>query len=302
MLAVMSLWLTGCANMVADRLLAFDSLEVSAEDQQQLIKDGFKTGRFCYQSQCLAYLEGQPIKANKLNAEWEIFGKLFQLNLKREQVTSQQGTVVMIHGYRMNKETMAVNALYWRFLGYRVLLPDLQGHGGATDEFSFGVRDGELLDAWLNRHNPKQPLLVIGNSMGAIAAVNLVKRRDDVSGLILQAPMMGLGDSLVAFPKPWYLSWVPEGDLRQGAQLALARLQLEESQVDATAQLSSLTLPILVLASDGDDVSPYAKAAPLSSDQVQVVNLPGLLHPQVGIIGNDEHQLLQGWLQTAIKL
>jgi hypothetical protein len=49
------------------------------------------------------------------------------MQLTREHLpTSLHGTVLFLHGLRTSKEFMVFNALYFRFLGFRVIVPDLQ--------------------------------------------------------------------------------------------------------------------------------------------------------------------------------
>ncbi|USD37783.1 MULTISPECIES: alpha/beta hydrolase [Ferrimonas] len=290
--------LCGCSTMVAKRITDFDSVTLAPSQRQELAQQGFNDGRFCLQGRCLHYLTGKPLHSTRLRSSLQIDGHESQLLLSRDQLPRRVGTVVLLHGFRMTKELMSANGLYWRFLGYRVLIPDLPGHGGSHSDFSFGTQDGRLLSAWLDDQSQlTYPLYLFGNSMGAVAAAHLAAARNDVSGLILQAPMLGLEQSVLNFPRPWYLGWIPDDSMRQGARQALTTLSLQESQLDIRQLLPELALPTLIFASDGDAVSPYAELQPLRSNRIKVVNVPNLTHPQLALIGNAEHRQIQAWLQ-----
>ncbi len=54
-----------------------------------------------------------------------------------------QGTYVLIHGFRTNKASLFFIAESMRFAGFDVVMVDLFGHGGSQGEFTFsGKPDG----------------------------------------------------------------------------------------------------------------------------------------------------------------
>lgn len=89
--------------------------------------------------------------------------------------------VVLCHGLAAAGEQLAVDAAYFAGLGYRVLVPDLRGHGRSgrpaamrAEGFSIAVMADDLL-AVLD-HAGVGPVHWVGNSLGGILALQLLAR------------------------------------------------------------------------------------------------------------------------------
>lgn len=87
-----------------------------------------------------------------------------------------RGTLFLLHGYGLNKETMVPWGLVLAESGYRVVLVDLRGHGHSTgDRIYFGGIERtdlvQCLDTLEQRHVCEGPVGVLGISYGAVLAL-----------------------------------------------------------------------------------------------------------------------------------
>ena len=87
-----------------------------------------------------------------------------------------RGTVFLLHGYGLNKETMMPWALVLAKAGYQVVLVDLRGHGHSTgDHIYFGGFERtdlvQCLDVLIQRHVCTEPVGALGISYGAVLAL-----------------------------------------------------------------------------------------------------------------------------------
>ncbi len=82
---------------------------------------------------------------------------------------------ICLHGYRENREAVAVFARHYWEQGFSVLLPDLRGHGKSGGNYAtMGARDSEDLILWTNwilERIPDAEILIHGTSMGAASAL-----------------------------------------------------------------------------------------------------------------------------------
>lgn len=80
-------------------------------------------------------------------------------------------TVIILHGYMNNKDTMGPYAAMFHQLGYNTLLPDARGHGQSQGNYvGYGWREKVDVRKWVQKviqHNGKDSKIVIfGVSMG----------------------------------------------------------------------------------------------------------------------------------------
>jgi pimeloyl-ACP methyl ester carboxylesterase len=95
-----------------------------------------------------------------------------------------RGTLVLLHGWGMRKESLLVTAERFCAAGLRCLVPDLPGHGeNPAPATSFGERDSEralparaLADAAARFHFSPRPAALWGLSMGGAYALRAAER------------------------------------------------------------------------------------------------------------------------------
>ena len=224
-----------------------------------------------------------------------------------------------------------------RAAGYRVACTDLRGHGDSSATFpSYG--DGDTADDVIALIGELGgPAVVVGNSMGAGAAVLAAARRPElVSGLVLVGPFVR--DPVVstlqrillraAMARPWAaLSWkayLPKlyagrrpddfgtyrgevvASLRRPGYAKAFSLTTRTSHAPAQARLAEVTAPVLVVMGEQDPDFPdpageahwIARALPQAT--AQVVMVPGAGHyPQSQQPGVTAAAVLR-FLETAI--
>ena len=88
-------------------------------------------------------------------------------------------TVVFLHGATLDHRAWhpQTDALRRRF---RVVAPDLRGHGSSTGRFDFDTAVQDVLA--LLDHLPGPPVVLVGLSLGANIAQEVIRRRPDLVG------------------------------------------------------------------------------------------------------------------------
>jgi len=303
------LGLSACSSMVGYYLSGQESYDPAlVTSEQELNNQGFSSHQYCSTERqiCIGYLSAKALpQAKKLKSTIGVDEEAEQtevsLLLKREDTPAfSQGTVILIHGFRISKEFMAATALYFRFLGYDVLMPDLLGHGDSGGAPGFGVKDVPVLNEWLDQVKPvSKPLFLLGNSMGAVTATALSQIRNDIQGLMLMAPMPVFDQAVVNYAGQSSLSYIlPEESLRQGARRALDNAGVTLQQTDIKPGLSQLDLPVLLLVSEQDMVSPSRHFEDLSVSNLQRITSMKRGHRGMLLLDNEQHQQLLPWLRA----
>lgn len=115
----------------------------------------------------------------------------------------EKATVLLLHGWAGTAE------LNWSHVyaplvaaGYRVLAPDLAGHGHGARDVVFTIEGAADAAARLVRDSGTERVIVAGHSMGGSIALVLARRHPDlVSGLVLMATQW----SWPGIPPSWLL-------------------------------------------------------------------------------------------------
>lgn len=309
-LAFACLVTSGCSSIVAKMITSRGpSPASSVVSKEQLLQQGFATKNFCSSRQgfCISYLTAAPLASEQrlsYAVEIENGGPSEQISLSMSRATypsAYRGTVLLLHGFRSSKEFMTNSALYFRFLGFGVLVPDLPGYGDSAGSAGFGPQDSlilaELLDA--QPVGVGQPVYVLGNSMGAVAATHLARNRSDVQGLILQAPMPIFDVAVENYFRsysPTLAAVLTQSSIRSGALQALRAANVTLGQTDVKALIPALRVPVLILASPADSVSPLDYFAALASETVTVLPVVARTHPGMAVIADGEGIAIDRWL------
>ncbi|MBL4774174.1 MAG: alpha/beta fold hydrolase [Alcanivoracaceae bacterium] len=196
---------------------------------------------------------------------------------------------------------MTNSALYFRFIGFNVIIPDLLGHGDSDGEISFGVNDSQIINELLqNKSDIEYPLYLLGNSMGAVTASYLASN-NDISGLILLAPMTKFDEAAVNYAlsySPIISTFFSEEVIRRGAIEALNEANISVEQTNIKPIVSALNVPVIIFASTNDKVAPFSYFDSLSSLKISVIKVNDRSHPSMSIIGTQEHLYIQEWLKS----
>ncbi|WP_298915517.1 alpha/beta hydrolase [uncultured Algimonas sp.] len=101
----------------------------------------------------------------------------------REWDGGTRGTLLFLHGLGADGRQFEGDAAHFADIGYRVLVPDLRGHGRSTppDPLAFGTLRVARLAADLSPLvvEAAPPVHLIGNSLGGLVALELCGRHPD---------------------------------------------------------------------------------------------------------------------------
>jgi pimeloyl-ACP methyl ester carboxylesterase len=93
-------------------------------------------------------------------------------------------TILMLHGFSDTARSFVALEPY--FSGYRLIIPDLPGHGGSAPASGMHVSDFAASIDGLTGLLGLSQITLIGHSMGAMTAIEFAaRRRDDISALVL---------------------------------------------------------------------------------------------------------------------
>jgi pimeloyl-ACP methyl ester carboxylesterase len=151
-----------------------------------------------------------------------------------------RATVIVFHGNAGHAGHRSFYAAALTRLGLRVILAEYPGYGpraGALGEASL-VDDAQQTIALAHRLYG-EPLLLIGESLGAgVAAAAGARERDKVAGMMLITPWDRL-ESVAAYHFPWLpVSW------------------LLRDRYDSVIHLASFGRPVLVVVAEHDSIVP----------------------------------------------
>ena len=310
--------LASCASVVSrfiEQSESFDYLDSISD--KQIADLGFTEAQFCLNNEkpCISYLSAPPIVSKRISYTTELASNrgssLVSLSLERNEVPEGlRGTVVLLHGFRASKEFMLNSALYFRFLGFNVVNPDLLGHGESGGEKQYGVGDAEIINALIDQQIKvakesnavgagAEKLYVLGNSMGCIAALHLSQMREDITGIILQAPMLKFDlavNNYINANTPLLARFFTESTIEQAAIQSLQRANVMLEQTDTQLLISGSNQPVLLFASNADAVAPYSNFVQLASSRVNIVQVQQRNHPSMAVIGDSDSNELLHWL------
>ncbi|WP_444908141.1 alpha/beta hydrolase [Microbulbifer sp. SSSA008] len=319
LIKVLSITLTCLATSACSQRIA--SFIDNAEDYSfnnrltaDQIKDlDFKKDKYCplQKKNCISYYYGPPLTDNKLqysvkHGEGDKENNV-KIDLTRNSMErSYDGTVILLHGFRTSKDFMINSALYFRFLGFQVVVPDLLGHGDSGGNKKYGVDDSNyinhLIDNLIKEGVIKdEDIYILGNSMGALTAAHISSQRQDISGIILSAPMPSFDEAVYNYAKrdhPLLSKIIPEKDFRKGAILALEKAKINLDDTKIIPLLKSSKVPTLLILSDSDQISPYVDYENLKKDNVTLIKITGRYHPSMNTIGEVEHKEIIKWLNS----
>ncbi|AWF80424.1 alpha/beta hydrolase [Microbulbifer sp. A4B17] len=306
------LTMSACSQRIAKLIENSESFPFDRTITSKEINElGFKKGKYCTDNNgnCITYYYASPLHQDSLHysIEFDTHDRksVVRLELQRDSIRKDHtGTVILLHGFRSSKEFMLHSALYFRFLGYRVIVPDLLGHGESSGNKKYGVGDStiinELVDNLITKKEIKNDhIYIVGNSMGALTALYLSALRTDIDGIILLAPMVPFDQALYNYSRlnhPILSLIIPEKDVRQGANLALTKAGIEPGDTNILPLLNSSELPILLLSSPADRIAPSSNYKGLDKANIQVCEISDRNHPSMATIGNAEHKVILQWL------
>ena len=157
--------------------------------------------------------------------------------------------IVFSHGWPLSGDDWDTRMLFFLQNGYRVIAHDRRGHGRSSQTGEGHDMDHYADDlATLVAHLDLRDAVHVGHSTGGGEVVRYIARH---------------GESRVA--KAVLISSVPPLMVKTDANPGIVAF----SQTDFTEDLKKITVPVLVMHGDDDQIVPYADSGPLSAELVQ---------------------------------
>jgi len=129
-----------------------------------------------------------------------------------------RGSILLLHGVRMNRRSLIGAGVAFSDAGYRSILVDLRGHGESTGRYlTYGAVESsdlsELLDALSARGIALGSVGVFGFSYGAAVALDLGAEDERVCAVVAAAPFASLREVVLDYRRkylPGASRWIPD--------------------------------------------------------------------------------------------
>ncbi len=216
-----------------------------------------------------------------------------------EPETAARGTIVLLHGVRLDKHSMLPAARAFLDAGYRVVLLDLRGHGRSGGGYlTYGVDDAGdvsgVLDALESRGVALGPVGVHGFSYGAATALELAASDPRVRAVVAVASfasLRGVARDYVRWQLPAFEPAVPDLWLDSAVDLGALWAGFDADAAAPAHAAARTQVPVLIVhGSDDPQVSAdnaraIAQSAP---GRAELLLLPGETHASVLADGRGE--------------
>jgi len=173
---------------------------------------------------------------------------------KRPAPITPKGTILLLHGYMMSKETMLHWALDLAEAGYRAILVDLRGHGQSTGQWiTYGAREADdltqVLDDLERRGALAGKLGVLGTSYGASVALQLASRDERIEAIVGLQPFSSARDAVVEFGRAnlhWLNRFISDASLARALHKAETLAGFSWDETDVCAAIQKVHAPVLL--------------------------------------------------------
>lgn len=213
--------------------------------------------------------EEKPSASGKRNSFSFSFEWKWTSESERGPQPAPKGTLVLLHGIMMSKETM----LPWAFLfaqeGYRVVVVDLRGHGHSTGTWiGYGAWEAvdlvQFTDELERRGLIAGKLGVFGISYGAVMGIHWAARDPRVRTVVALAPFSDPQKAIVEFARgalPRLSRLLSDTDFSAAETKAARMAGFQWSDVSVMEATKRLKVPILFFHGDWDGwISPQHSA------------------------------------------
>lgn len=183
-----------------------------------------------------------------------------------ERRANSRGTVIMLHGHSMNRQSVFMWGAMMADAGFSVLTMDLPGHGDSPLPLTyFGLKASEQLNAlrpMLAQQSLPPPYILVGVSLGATAAIRAAMGDTDWDGVIAFEPfddlrgVLDAGVENASAPIRWIMR---RGTRDRVMQKIASRLDVDVAELQLRPT-DAYRVPTLVLHSNGDDIVPIAQS------------------------------------------
>lgn len=200
-----------------------------------------------------------------------------------------QGTVVLLHGVFMTKETMLHWGLYFAECGYRAILVDLRGHGHSSGKWiTYGAIEAkdmmQVADELERRGLANHALGVVGMSYGAAVGIHWAARDPRVKALVALQPFSDVDAAIIGVARGSFgemTKTISDKTFHEAIRRAPAMANFTWADVDVLADVRRLKIPLLIYHGETDDW-----VAPAQSQAIAALAPPG---SQLHILPGEHH-------------
>jgi pimeloyl-ACP methyl ester carboxylesterase len=184
-----------------------------------------------------------------------------------------RGSIVLLHGIRMDRRSLVDAGIAFSDAGYRSLLVDLRGHGESTGRYlTYGAVEAsdisELLDALDARGVELGAVGAFGFSYGAAVALDLGARDPRVCAVVAAAPFASLREVLGDYRRkylPAPLDRIPDSWFDSALQEASWIASFDPDQASPLRSVSHSHAHQLLIHGTADTQVPLRHSVALSS-------------------------------------
>jgi pimeloyl-ACP methyl ester carboxylesterase len=225
----------------------------------------------------------------------------------RPEPPDRHATIFVLHGYLLNKETMAGWAFFLAQAGYRVVLVDLRGHGQSTgDTVSFGQHETEdfrqLLD-YLQAHGLCDDTVgVIGYSYGADLALHWAAHDSRVRAVVAIAPYNHPEDAIERLVRELGIH-ISHRTVEKALVLASERMNIQWADWSGEAAIRQVHVPVLLVGGGKDATSRPDDIATLhaaAAGESTVIEIPMADHSSIEFWFHELGEPVLTWFQEKL--
>jgi pimeloyl-ACP methyl ester carboxylesterase len=215
-------------------------------------------GDYHYEHTLSVQRNATPGPAYQVNTRWDSLAH----NAPRIE---PRGTIILLHGFWMNKNTILHWGIHLAQAGYRTIPVDLRGHGASTGSWvTFGAVETDdlkqLLDALQQRGLAGERIGVLGISYGASVALLWAARDPRVATVVALEPFSDARTAIRQYARamlsPAVNRAISDRSIAAASARAARMAGFRWSDVDVMEAVDRATVPILFVHGEKDTVIP----------------------------------------------
>lgn len=201
---------------------------------------------------------------------------------------SAVGTIVLLHGVRMDKQASIPVALSVCDAGYRAVLVDLPGHGESGGRYlTYGEGEARnvssLLDALDKSGLALGPVGAYGFSYGAAVAIDLAALDPRVRGVVAVSPFASLREVVRDYRRKYLPAahWVPDGWFQETVSTTAWFIGFNPDSSAPAQRIRTTLAPTLLIHGDADTQVPLRHSQALAraaGGRARLLVLHGVTH------------------------
>jgi uncharacterized protein len=198
-----------------------------------------------------------------------------------------RGTLLLLHGIRMDKSSLLGFGRRFSNAGYRSVLVDLRGHGASTGTYlTYGVVESrdlvQLVDVLQNRFH-ETAFAIFGYSYGGAVAIQSAALDPRIKAVVAVSAFASLRQVVNDYKQNFFPVLdpiVPANWLQARLDEAAERAQFDPAQADPERAAAALAAPLLLLHGSADTQVPpwHAEELKKKARDASLVLLEGETH------------------------